>query len=72
MAGAEFPLACAALFVVAVLYSAVGHAGASGYIAVLTLFGYSAQAIRPISLVLNILVATIGTVQFAQIGRAHV
>ena len=48
MAGAEFPLVCAALFVVAVLFSAVGHAGASGYIAVLTLFGYSAQAIRPI------------------------
>ena len=69
MAGAEFPLACAALFVVAVLYSAVGHAGASGYIAVLTLFGYSAQAIRPISLVLNILVATIGTVQFARAGH---
>ena len=69
MSGAGFPLVCAALFVVAVLYSAVGHAGASGYIAVLTLFGYSAQAIRPISLVLNILVATIGTVQFARAGH---
>ena len=37
----EFLLVCGAIMVVAFLYSAVGHAGASGYIAVLTLFGYT-------------------------------
>lgn len=65
----EFLLVCASLLVVAFLYSAVGHAGASGYIAVLTLFGYAPEVIRPVALVLNILVATIGTIQFARAGH---
>jgi uncharacterized membrane protein YfcA len=69
MSGAEFLLVCAALFVVAVLYSAVGHAGASGYIAVLTLFGYGPEVIRPVALILNVLVAAIGAVQFARAGH---
>lgn len=69
MLGTEFLLVCASLLVVAFLYSAVGHAGASGYIAVLTLFGYTAEVIRPVALVLNIAVATIGTIQFARAGH---
>ena len=69
MPGSEFLLVCASLLVVAFLYSAVGHAGASGYIAVLTLFGYAPEVIRPIALVLNILVAAIGTIQFARAGH---
>jgi len=39
LSGEIVPLA-AAIFVVALLYSSVGHAGASGYIAVMTLFGF--------------------------------
>ncbi len=54
--------------VVAFLYSSVGHAGASGYIAVMTLFGLAATTIRPTALILNILVATIGSIQFARAG----
>lgn len=69
MPGTEFLLVCASLLVVAFLYSAVGHAGASGYIAVLTLFGYAPEVIRPIALALNILVAAIGTIQFARAGH---
>lgn len=65
----EFLLVCGAILVVALLYSSVGHAGASGYIAVLTLFGYAPEAIRPIALVLNVLVATIGVVQFSRAGH---
>jgi uncharacterized membrane protein YfcA len=60
------------LFVIAVvafLYSSVGHAGASGYIAVMTLFGLAPATIRPIALVLNILVATIGSFQFWRAGH---
>src|SRR2546423_12069153 len=49
---------------IAFLYSSVGHAGASGYIATMTLFGLTAPQIRPTALVLNILVATIGSFQF--------
>jgi hypothetical protein len=49
---------------IAFLYSSVGHAGASGYIATMTLFGLAPTVVRPTSLVLNILVASIGTFQF--------
>ena len=53
-----------AIFVIAFLYSSVGHAGASGYIAVMSLFSLAPAVIRPTALVLNILVACIGTFQF--------
>ena len=55
--------------VVAFLYSSVGHAGASGYIAVMSLLGIAPAEIRMAALVLNILVATIATVQFALAGH---
>ena len=55
--------------VVAFLYSSVGHAGASGYIAVMSLCGFSAGFIRPTALLLNILVACIGTYQFWRAGH---
>jgi uncharacterized membrane protein YfcA len=64
-----FILLCAAVAVVAFLYSSVGHAGASGYIATMTLFGTAATTIRPTALVLNILVATIGSFQFWRAGH---
>ncbi|PWT83865.1 MAG: hypothetical protein C5B58_05745 [Acidobacteria bacterium] len=54
---------------IAFLYSSVGHAGASGYIAVMTLFGLAPTIIRPTALVLNILVASIGTFQFWHAGH---
>ena len=57
------------IFVVAFLYSTVGHAGASGYIAVMSLFGIAAAVIKPTGLVLNILVACIATWQFWHAGH---
>src|SRR6266700_3482165 len=60
---------CLAIAVVAFLYSSVGHAGASGYIATMTLFGLATTVIRPTALVLNVLVATIGSVQFWRAGH---
>lgn len=59
----------AAVFAVAILYSSVGHAGASGYIAVMTLLGLAPAEIKPIALTLNILVASIGTFQFWRAGH---
>lgn len=58
----------ALIFVAALLYSAVGHAGASGYLAVMALIGTAPAVMRPTALLLNLLVATIGTVQFARAG----
>lgn len=62
-------LMTAAVFVVALLYSTVGHAGASGYIAVMSLFSIAPQEIRPTALTLNILVACIATWQFWRAGH---
>lgn len=45
-------------FLVALLYSSVGHGGASGYLALFALFGATTPAIAPVALVLNILVAS--------------
>jgi uncharacterized membrane protein YfcA len=58
-----------AIGLIAFLYSSVGHAGASGYIATMTLFGLAPTIIRPTALVLNILVASIGTFQFWRAGH---
>ena len=57
-----------AIVVVAFLYSCVGHAGASGYIAVMSLFGLAPSVIKPTALILNILVATIAAWQFWRAG----
>lgn len=58
----------ACILVVAFLYSSVGHAGASGYIAVMSLFNLAPAAIKPTALILNILVACIATWQFWRAG----
>lgn len=63
------PYLTLAILVVAFLYSCVGHAGASGYIAVMTLFSLAPAEIKPTALVLNILVASIGTWQFWRAGH---
>src|ERR1700731_495225 len=58
-----------AIGVIPFLYSPVGHAGASGYIAVMALWGLTSTVIRPTALVLNILVACIGSFQFWRAGH---
>ena len=58
-----------AVGLIAFLYSSVGHAGASGYIAIMTLFGLAPTVIRPTTLVLNILVASTGAFQFWRAGH---
>ena len=68
MATAHLALLLIAVGIVAFLYSSVGHAGASGYIAVMTLLGLAPATIRPTALILNILVASIGSIQFGRAG----
>ncbi len=58
-----------AIFLIAFLYSSVGHAGASGYIAVMSLFGLAPAVIKPTALTLNILVACVGAWQFWRAGH---
>jgi len=69
MDAAHLVLLFIAVGLIAFLYSTVGHAGASGYIAVMTLWGIAPTTIRPTALVLNILVASIGAFQFWRAGH---
>jgi uncharacterized membrane protein YfcA len=58
----------AAILLMAALYSSVGHAGASGYLAVMALAGLAPAVMKPTALTLNILVASIATVRFYRAG----
>lgn len=58
-----------AIFVVAILYSSVGHGGASGYLAVMAFLAVAPEVTRPTALVLNLFVASIGAFQFYRAGH---
>jgi uncharacterized protein len=64
----QLPFITIAVLVIAFLYSSVGHAGASGYIAVMSLFGIAPAIIKPTALILNIFVACIASWQFWEMG----
>jgi uncharacterized protein len=60
----------AALFVLAaLLYSSVGHAGASGYLAAMAFMGVAPAIMKPTALVLNLLVASIALTRFYRAGH---
>lgn len=61
----------ALFFAVAVLYSSVGHAGASGYIAAMALLGFAPEQVRPTALALNLLVGGIGLFRFWRGGHVR-
>jgi uncharacterized membrane protein YfcA len=56
------------LFGSAALYTSVGHAGASGYLASMALVGLAPEAMRPTALVLNIFVASFSAFRFWRAG----
>lgn len=58
-----------AFLIIAVIYAAVGQAGASGYIAIMALFGFAPLAMKTTALALNLMVAAIGTALFMKSGR---
>ena len=55
-------------FAVAILYSSVGHAGASAYQAVMALFGVAPATMKATALALNIVVASVGAYKFYRAG----
>ena len=61
-------LLAACMFLAAALYSSVGHAGASGYIALMALFAAPPPVMRPTALALNILVAALGSYRYVAAG----
>ncbi len=56
------------LIAIAFLYSSVGHGGASGYLALMTLFSFAPETMRPTALLLNIFVSFIAFVQYYRGG----
>jgi uncharacterized protein len=65
----EALLLAAAFFAAAMLYSSVGHAGASAYLAAMALVGVAPATMRPTALVLNLFVATLVVVRFGRAGH---
>jgi uncharacterized membrane protein YfcA len=62
-------LVIAALFLAtAALYASVGHGGASGYLAVMGLFGFAPAVMKPTALALNIVVSAVATARFYRAG----
>ena len=61
-------LLAACMFLGAVLYTSVGHAGASSYLALMALFGLPPAVMRPTALVLNILVASLTSFRYVRAG----
>ncbi|MBI3292824.1 MAG: sulfite exporter TauE/SafE family protein [Elusimicrobia bacterium] len=57
------------IFLVAVVYASVGHGGASGYLAVLSLFALSPFDMRVSALCLNLLVSGTAFVAYRQAGH---
>lgn len=58
-----------ALGAVAFLYASVGHGGASGYLAVLALFGAAPESMKSSALVLNLVVSTVSFLNFYRGGH---
>ena len=52
------------IFLGAVLYSSVGHGGASSYIAIMAFMGSPISSIKPIGLILNIIVSSVSSFRF--------
>lgn len=52
------------LFVVAFLYASVGHGGASGYLALMAIYGIAPEEMKPTALMLNLFVSMTAFIQF--------
>jgi uncharacterized membrane protein YfcA len=58
-----------AIGLVAVLYSSVGHGGASGYLALMALFGVEIALMKPSALILNLFVSSIAFIAYYRAGH---
>lgn len=65
---AEILILAILLLAAALLYSSVGHGGASGYLAAMALLGVSPAIMKPTALVLNIVVALVASAKFYRAG----
>jgi uncharacterized membrane protein YfcA len=61
-----------AICLVAFLYSSVGHGGASGYLALMALFGVEVSMMKPSALILNLFVSSIAFISYYRAGHFRV
>ncbi|MCX6270295.1 MAG: sulfite exporter TauE/SafE family protein [Bacteroidetes bacterium] len=57
-----------AIFIIAFFYSSVGHGGATGYLALMAVYGFLPEVMRPSALVLNLLVSMIAFLHYYSKG----
>ena len=69
MSAFELSILASMFFAAATLYTSVGHAGASGYVAAMALMGVAPLVMKPTALAINILVATLATLRWTSLGR---
>jgi len=55
--------------IIAFLYASVGHGGASGYLALMALFSFAPETMKPTALLLNIFVAAIAFYHYFKAGH---
>ena len=66
------PAVAAIFFVVSFIYSTIGLGGGSSYTALLAIFGLSYRLIPGVSLTLNIIVTTLGAINFIRNGYGKI
>lgn len=57
------------VFVIAFLYASVGHGGASGYLALMALYGFAPEQMKSTALILNIAVSCIAFIPYYRKGH---
>lgn len=62
-------LLCVCILLIAALYASVGHGGASGYLALLSLFAFSPDEMASTALILNIFVAGLALGNYVRAGH---
>lgn len=69
MSGEVLAALAIAMGLAAILYSAVGHGGASAYLAIVALAGIAPDIMRPVALTLNLVVSAIALATYARAGH---
>jgi uncharacterized protein len=65
----NLPLLALLFFAASMLYAAVGHGGASAYLAVMGIIGMAPEEMKPIALLLNIVVSSVALFSFVRAGH---
>lgn len=69
MDSSQITLLSLLIFLIAALYSSIGHGGASGYIAAMAIFGIAPMILKPTALSLNLFVSFVATACFVRAGH---